>query len=171
MISGVRMMEPGTIERYAPARPWSKNGFGKCRPYAPRRETLDQAAERLAGVLDESVRLHAMADAPIGAFLSGGVDSTGIVGLMRQARRRFANLYPEVSRCARRGRSGSGHRGGRGLRLPAHGRRSHVARSGRSPAALCGRAGPTLGRRTEHLARLPRRGTRRKGRAVGYWRR
>src|SRR5439155_13192430 len=53
-------------------------------PYRPREETIDEAADRLRAVLDESVALHAMADAPIGAFLSGGVDSTGIVALMRK---------------------------------------------------------------------------------------
>jgi asparagine synthase (glutamine-hydrolysing) len=84
LIKGVRMLEPGTIEIYTPGeRPHSKR-FWQFPPYAPRTETLDEAAERLRGVLEESVKLHAMADAPIGAFLSGGIDSTGIVGLMRK---------------------------------------------------------------------------------------
>ena len=84
MISGVRMLEPGTIERYAPGEPMLRKRFWSMPPYVPRRETLDAAADRLRAVINESVALHAMADAPIGAFLSGGVDSTGIVGLMRK---------------------------------------------------------------------------------------
>ena len=84
MISGVRMLEPGTIERYAPGEPMLRKRYWSMPPYAPRRETLDEAADRLRAVINESVALHAMADAPIGAFLSGGVDSTGIVGLMRK---------------------------------------------------------------------------------------
>jgi asparagine synthase (glutamine-hydrolysing) len=84
MISGVRMLEPGTVERYAPNEAMRSVRFWQMPPYKPRSETLDAAAERLRGVLDESVRIHAMADAPIGAFLSGGVDSTGVVALMRK---------------------------------------------------------------------------------------
>ncbi len=99
MISGVRMMEPGTIERYAPGEPMVKKRFWQIPPYAPRHESLDESAERLRGVLEESVRLHAMADAPIGAFLSGGIDSTGIVGLMRRHvadLRTYTLKFPDV---------------------------------------------------------------------------
>ena len=41
------------------------------------------AVERIHGALHESVRYHLVADVPVGAFLSGGVDSTALVGLMR----------------------------------------------------------------------------------------
>ncbi|MEX0679277.1 MAG: asparagine synthase (glutamine-hydrolyzing) [Pirellulales bacterium] len=84
LISGVRMLEPGTLERYTPGEPVFRKLFWRMPPYARRAESLDESAERLRTVLDESVALHAMADAPIGAFLSGGIDSTGIVGLMRR---------------------------------------------------------------------------------------
>ncbi|MBI2192557.1 MAG: asparagine synthase (glutamine-hydrolyzing) [Planctomycetes bacterium] len=51
-----------------------------------RRETLseDDACLRLREALRESVRLRLVSDVPIGAFLSGGIDSTIIVGLMAQ---------------------------------------------------------------------------------------
>ncbi len=99
MISGVRMLEPGTLERYAPGEPMLHKQFWRMPPYAPRRETLDDAADRLRAVLNESVALHAMADAPIGAFLSGGVDSTGIVALMRKHvsdLRTYTLKFPDV---------------------------------------------------------------------------
>lgn len=43
-----------------------------------------EAAEELRCQLDEATRLHMIADVPIGAFLSGGIDSTAVLGLMNQ---------------------------------------------------------------------------------------
>ena len=47
----------------------------------PKRSEADYVAE-LRDLLDESVRLRLISDVPLGAFLSGGIDSSTVVGLM-----------------------------------------------------------------------------------------
>jgi asparagine synthase (glutamine-hydrolysing) len=44
----------------------------------------DEALEQLRSMLDEAVRIRLVADVPLGAFLSGGVDSSAVVALMSQ---------------------------------------------------------------------------------------
>jgi asparagine synthase (glutamine-hydrolysing) len=44
-----------------------------------------EAAERVRAALLDSVRHHLVADVPVGAFLSGGVDSSALVGLLSEA--------------------------------------------------------------------------------------
>src|SRR4029077_18507196 len=45
----------------------------------------EQAAAELKDALLDSVRHHLVADVPVGAFLSSGIDSAALVGLMRDA--------------------------------------------------------------------------------------
>lgn len=50
----------------------------------PHKGGEDAAAEELRALLDESVRLQRVADVPVGAFLSGGLDSSTIAALMKR---------------------------------------------------------------------------------------
>src|SRR5205085_1816750 len=44
-----------------------------------------EAPEELLAAMEDAVRSHLVADVPIGAFLSGGLDSSAVVRLMRDA--------------------------------------------------------------------------------------
>lgn len=47
--------------------------------------TYGEAVEQVRTLLTEAVRIRLVSDVPLGAFLSGGLDSSTIVALMRQA--------------------------------------------------------------------------------------
>ena len=58
---------------------------------APRSE--EDYLEELRALLEEAVRIRLVADVPLGAFLSGGVDSSAVVGLMSRASSRPVKTF------------------------------------------------------------------------------
>lgn len=63
------------------AEHWQANAacYWKLRIEPDPRPTAEQWQEQIRAKVDEAVRLHLIADVPVGAFLSGGVDSSVIV--------------------------------------------------------------------------------------------
>lgn len=85
---GVSKLEPGTIlsvragEEPRITRYWDLRAVaarGLAEPFAG---SEAQAEERLSALLEDAVRRQRVADVPVGAFLSGGVDSSTVVALM-----------------------------------------------------------------------------------------
>jgi asparagine synthase (glutamine-hydrolysing) len=97
---GLYKLEPGCILTAAPeavrSAPGGPSGPGiSIARYWSYRETVaagladpladeQEALERLEAVLAEAIRGQAIADVPVGAFLSGGVDSSTVVGLYQK---------------------------------------------------------------------------------------
>ena len=85
--------EIGEVEAYWPLRQVACGAAA--RPFPG---SLKEAADRLEGLIDTAVASRLEADVPVGAFLSGGIDSSLIVAAMTRARsgpvRSFAIGFP-----------------------------------------------------------------------------
>ena len=84
LFKGVHKLPPGHLLRW-------RNGRAEIEAYwqIGAQETFagspEEAATELRRILADAVRSHMISDVPLGAFLSGGVDSSLVVGLMAEA--------------------------------------------------------------------------------------
>jgi asparagine synthase (glutamine-hydrolysing) len=80
---GYAKLPPGHFAVYQDdqltVQPYWRPDFSQERRIAPA-----EAAEELAALLDSAVRLRMRSDVPLGAFLSGGIDSSIVVALMQR---------------------------------------------------------------------------------------
>jgi asparagine synthase (glutamine-hydrolysing) len=82
LIDGVRKLPPGTrLVAQAGGRRQAKR-YWDVRFEPDRAHDEAYFVERLRELLTESVRVHLVSDVPLGAFLSGGIDSSAVVALM-----------------------------------------------------------------------------------------
>ncbi len=82
IVRGVRKLEPAHLLTCSPDRGLRIERYWDLRFEPDPDLSEEDAAERLRQLLDESVRLHLRSDVPVGAFLSGGVDSSAVVAAM-----------------------------------------------------------------------------------------
>lgn len=82
IIAGVHKLEPGHILELESGQAPRVRQYWDMR-FEPEYGRSEQYyIERLRELLDESVRLHMVSDVPLGAFLSGGIDSSAVVATM-----------------------------------------------------------------------------------------
>jgi asparagine synthase (glutamine-hydrolysing) len=85
MHRGIRRIESGTSFTVVDGELQTKRYFHPTFPIKPVAKDEQQALyDRIADVLDDSVRMHMRADVTVGAFLSGGIDSTAIAALAKR---------------------------------------------------------------------------------------
>jgi len=84
MFRGISKLEPGHWLRFD-SRGAVQNQYWDLRAGEPFDLDRPRLEEQLVEELLESVRLRLVSDVPLGAFLSGGVDSSSVVAMMRRA--------------------------------------------------------------------------------------
>ncbi len=88
---GVHKLEPGTILTLRPGKEPALEKFWDARKFAidglqnPLCEDETTLIDRMEELLTDAVRKRMMSDVPLGAFLSGGIDSSLVVALMKAA--------------------------------------------------------------------------------------
>jgi asparagine synthase (glutamine-hydrolysing) len=89
---GIRKLPPATLLTIEGGR-IAERRYWRIPEDIDRQPTEGEWTERVRARLDESVRMQMVSDVPIGAFLSGGIDSSSVVGLMARHSARPIKTY------------------------------------------------------------------------------
>ncbi|HWK11144.1 MAG TPA: asparagine synthase (glutamine-hydrolyzing), partial [Vicinamibacterales bacterium] len=92
IFEGVRKLPPGHYLRWRDGRIEVRQ-YWKIAAVEPFRGSEREAADALDRVLEDAVRAHMISDVPLGAFLSGGIDSSAVVGFMARASSRPVKTF------------------------------------------------------------------------------
>ncbi len=90
---GCMLTLPAPFTKYTISSYWSMEKAARDGEEAPFTGTFTQAVDRLDQVLTEAVASQMVADVPLGAFLSGGIDSPTVVALMQKVSSRPVKTF------------------------------------------------------------------------------
>jgi asparagine synthase (glutamine-hydrolysing) len=82
IIRGIRKLEPAHVLIADQNKPLRLSRYWDVVFEPNHRSTPEELAEELRQLIDESIRIHMVSDVPVGAFLSGGIDSSVVVARM-----------------------------------------------------------------------------------------
>ena len=85
MFRGLLQLPPGHVLRWSSGE-LEVHRYWDAPPKRPQRRSLEEWAETVEPVLVDAVRKRLIADVPVGAFLSGGLDSSTIVAIASENR-------------------------------------------------------------------------------------
>lgn len=95
--AGVQKLSPGTILTLRQGQSPHIQAYWDIEAQARQTETAyaseDEAIEELTQLLDDSVGRRLLSDVPLGAFLSGGIDSSLVVALMQRKMNRSVKTF------------------------------------------------------------------------------
>jgi asparagine synthase (glutamine-hydrolysing) len=86
IVDGIRKLEPGRLATVSEVGDFQIHRYWDVAFQPDEEATERELIDRLRDLLCESVKLHEVSDVPIGAFLSGGIDSSAVVATMAAMR-------------------------------------------------------------------------------------